>query len=209
MQFLSIGTAETERAPGTIFTIQQLVRLLQFLIIFIGCSAVGSAPVLNHIPVASLSSITGGDGAHGLSGRVHLPDDGSTLLGEILRHHTLVLNTPENDARRIAALLDPTAQQTLEVLTESGCIIPYMCRELTPEQHALLIQQLLVIEIMWLMCLTEGIKTCLTHHLDTGGNLLVREGMTLTEEVLVIAGSVDENRTAIEIESAVFLIHLD
>ena len=83
-----------------------------------------------------------------------------------------------------------------------------MCRELTPEQHALLIQQLLVIEIMWLMCLTEGIETCLTHHLDTGGNLLVREGMTLTEKVLVIAGSVDENRTAIEIESAVFLIHL-
>ena len=83
-----------------------------------------------------------------------------------------------------------------------------MCRELTPEQYALLIQQLLVIEIMWLMSLTEGIKTCLTHHLDTGGNLLVREGMTLTEEVLVITGSVDENRTAIEIESAVFLIHL-
>ena len=61
---------------------------------------------------------------------------------------------------------------------------------------------------MWLMSLTEGIETCLAHHLDTGGNLLVREGMTLTEEVLVIAGSVDENRTAIEIESAVFLIHL-
>ena len=61
---------------------------------------------------------------------------------------------------------------------------------------------------MWLMCLTEGIETCLAHHLDTRGNLLVREGMTLTEEVLVITGSVDENRTAIEIESAVFLIHL-
>ena len=127
MQFLCIGTAETERAPGTIFTIQQLVWLLQFLIIFIGCSAVGSAPVLNHIPVASLSSITGRDGAHGLSGRVHLPDDGCTLLGEILRHHTLVLNAPENDARRIAALLDPAAQQTLEILAEGGCIIPYMC----------------------------------------------------------------------------------
>ena len=82
-----------------------------------------------------------------------------------------------------------------------------MCRELTPEQYALLIQQLLVIEIMWLMSLTEGIETCLTHHLDTGGNLLVREGMPLTEEVLVIAGSVDENRTANEIESAVILIH--
>ena len=120
MQFLCIGTAETERAPGTIFTIQQLVRLFQFLIIFIGCSAVGSAPVLNHIPVASLSSITGGDGAHGLGGRVHLPDNGSTLLGEILRHHTLVLNAPENDARRIAALLNPAAQQTLEVLAEGG-----------------------------------------------------------------------------------------
>ena len=61
---------------------------------------------------------------------------------------------------------------------------------------------------MWLMSLTEGIETCLTHHLDTGGYLLVREGVTLTEEMLVIAGSVDENRTAIEIESAVFLIHL-
>ena len=83
-----------------------------------------------------------------------------------------------------------------------------MCRELTPEQNALLIQQLLIIEIMWLMSLTEGIETCLAHHLDTRGNLLVREGMTLTEEVLVIAGSVDEYRTAIEIESAVFLIHL-
>ena len=104
----------------------------------------GPVPVLDNVPVGTLAAITGGDGALVTTGRVEGADNIRTLLGKFLGQHTLVLQSPEDDAGRVAALLNPAYQQTLEGVAELMRIVPDVCRELAPEQDALLVAQLLV-----------------------------------------------------------------
>ena len=54
---------QVDGAPGTIFAIEQLVGTLQFVVVVVGRTAIGAAPVLNDIPVGSLAAIAGGDEA--------------------------------------------------------------------------------------------------------------------------------------------------
>ena len=135
---------QVEGAPGTILAVQQLLWLQQLFVVVVGRAAVGATPVLDDVPVSTLAAITGGDGALVTTGRVEGADNIRALLGKFLGQHTLVLQSPEDDAGRVAALLNPAYQQTLEGVAELMRIVPDVCRELAPEQDALLVAQLLV-----------------------------------------------------------------
>ena len=61
-------------------------------------------------------------------------------------------------------------------------------------------------EVVGLMGIAEGIETEVFHQFDAGLDLLVAEGMALTEEVLILTGAVDEDGSAVEPEPLVAVI---
>ena len=105
-------------APCAVFTVEQLYGLFQLLVVVLGRAAVGAAPVLYHVPVGALAAVAGGYGSHRACRGVHLTYYVAALLCKVGRQHTLVLQSPEHDARTVAALLYPLAQQALELAAE-------------------------------------------------------------------------------------------
>ena len=171
---------QVDGAPGTIFTVEQLLGLFQFVVVVVGRASVGAAPVLDDVPVGALAAIAGGDGTLVATGGVEAADDVAALLGELLGQHAFVLQSPENDRGGVAALLDPTDQQALEVTAELMGVVPDVCRELAPEEDALLVAQLLVEQMVWLVCLAEGIEAGIGNLLHARANLFGRESMAGT-----------------------------
>ncbi len=195
---IAIGPVESERAPCPVFAVEELVRMLEFPGIVVGTSTVGSAPVLHHIPVCSLTAIASGDGPLVDGRRVELADDSPTLLRKVFRQHALILQSPEYDARRVAPFLDPLAQFLLEVGAKFGRVVPDVGGKLAPEKHPLLIEQLSVVEVVGLVGLTESIETGLAYLLDARSYLLVRESVTASEKMFILASAVDEDRFSVE-----------
>ena len=78
-----------------------------------------------------------------------------------------------------------------------------MCRELTPEEYSLAVEQLLIFEVVGLVSLSEGVESHLPHLLYSCGYLLAAEGVALPQLVLILAHSVDECRLAVEEKSVV------
>ena len=72
--------------------------------------------------------------------------------------------------------------------------------KLAPEKHPLLIEQLSVVEVVGLVGLTESIETGLAYLLDARSYLLVRESVTASEKMFILASAVDEDRFSIEQE---------
>ena len=84
-------------APGTIFAVEQLFGTFQFVVVVVGRTAVGAAPVLDDVPVGALATIAGGDEALVTAGGVEGADDVAALLGKLTGQHTLVLQAPEDN----------------------------------------------------------------------------------------------------------------
>ena len=59
-------------------------------------------------------------------------------------------------------------------------VVPDVCRELAPEEDALLVAQLLVEQMVWLVCLAEGIEAGIGNLLHARANLFGRESMAAT-----------------------------
>ena len=78
-----------------------------------------------------------------------------------------------------------------------------MCRELTPEEHALLVEELLIEQVVRLVGFAEGIEADIADLLHARANLFGAESMALPQQVFVFAGSVDEDRGAVEVEAVV------
>ena len=78
-----------------------------------------------------------------------------------------------------------------------------MGRELTPEEHSLLVEKSLIVKIMGLMSLSEGIESGIAHHLHARRYLLVAPRMAVAEEMFVVARAVDEYGTTVEEELTV------
>ncbi len=173
-------TMQVDGTPGTIFTIEQLFRLFQFVVIVVGRATVSTTPVLDDVPVSALAAVAGGDGTLVATGGIKATDDVAILLGKLLRQHALVLQAPEDDAGRVAALLDPTYQQTLEILAEPGSVVPDMCRELAPEEDALFVAQLLIEQMVRLVCFAQGVKAGIGHLLHARANLFGCKSMAAT-----------------------------
>ena len=89
------------------------------------------------------------------------------------------------------------------MLTELWGVVPDMCRELTPEKNALLIQQLLIEKVVRLVCLTEGIKASIGDLFDARTDLFWCKGMTIAQEMLIFTSTIDEYRLTIQIEAVV------
>ena len=132
-----------------------------------------------------------------------MADEFTALLGKVFGKDALVLQSPEDDTGRIAPLFHPTGEQTFEVFAESRCIIPDMCRELTPEQHTLFVEKLLIKEVMGLVGFTESVEAGMANLLHPRPNLLVAEGMTATQQVLVLTGSIDEEGLVVQEKTTV------
>ncbi len=196
-------TMQVERAPGPVFAIQQLFGLTEFLVVVVGRAAIRAAPVLDDVPVGALAAVAGGDGTLVAAGGVKAANDVATLLGKCLGQHALVLQSPEYQRRGVATLLDPAHQEALEGVAELGGVVPDMGRELAPEQDALLVEQLLVEQVVGLVSLAEGVEAGVAYLLDARTNLFGREGMALAQQVFVLAGAVDEDRRAVEVEAMV------
>ncbi len=113
-------------APCAVFAVEQLHRLPELLVVVLGRAAVGAAPVLYHVPVGALAAVAGGYHAHGARRGVHLANYVAALPGKVGGQHTLVLQSPKHDARTVAALLYPLAQQALELCAELRRVIPYV-----------------------------------------------------------------------------------
>ena len=152
------GAVQADGAPGTVFAVEQLVRACQLLGVCLGTAAVGAAPVLYDVPVGALAAVAGGDETLRRGGGVEAADEFGALLGEVAWQHTLVLQAPENDAGRVAPLTHPPLQQTEEIGAELRCVVPDMGGELAPEEHALLVEELLVEQVVGLVGLAEGIE---------------------------------------------------
>ena len=84
-------------APGAVFAVEQLFWTLQFIIVVLCRTAIGTAPVLDDVPVGALATITGGDKALIATGGVETADDIAALLCEVLRQYALVLQSPQDD----------------------------------------------------------------------------------------------------------------
>ena len=94
---------------------------------------------MNDVPVGALAAIARGDGALVATGGVERTDDIRALLSKLLGQDTLVLQSPQDDAGGVAALLDPAYQHALERVAELMRIVPDVCRELAPEQDSLFV----------------------------------------------------------------------
>ena len=198
------GTAmQVDGAPGTVFAVEQLLGLQQFFVVVVGRASIGAAPVLDDIPVGALAAIAGGDGALVAAGGVERADDGRALLGESLGQHTLVLQSPQDDRRTVAPLLDPAHQQSLEVVAELVGVVPDVGGELAPEEDALFVAQLLIEQMMGLVSLAQGVESGIGDLLHARANLLGCEGVAGTQQVLILAGAVDEYGAAVEVEAVV------
>ena len=78
-----------------------------------------------------------------------------------------------------------------------------MCRELTPEEHALLVEELLIEQVVRLVGFAEGVEAGIADLLHARANLFGAESVAVTKNVFVFAGSVDEDRGAVEVEAVV------
>ena len=78
-----------------------------------------------------------------------------------------------------------------------------MGRELAPEEDALLVEELLIEQVVGLVGLAEGIEARVGNLLHTRADLLRRESMAVTKEVLVFAGAIDEDGGAVETETVI------
>ena len=202
--FAVLGIAmQVDGAPGTVFAIEQLLGLRELAVVVVGRAAVGAAPVLYDVPVGALAAVAGGDGALVATGGVEAADDVGALLGEVLGQHALVLQSPEDDGGRVAALLDPAHEQSLEGVAELGGVVPDVCRILAPEEHALLVEQLLIEQVVGLVGLAEGIEAGISDLLHAGADLLWGKGVALAQQVLILAGAVDEHGLSVEVEAVV------
>ena len=98
---------QVDGSPGTIFAIKQLFRTFQFVVIILSTSSVCTAPVLDDIPVSTLTAIAGGDGALVKTSGVERTDDITTFFSKVFGQDALVLQSPKDDRRRVAAFLNP------------------------------------------------------------------------------------------------------
>ena len=190
-------------APCSVFSVEKLVVAREFLGVVFELSAIRTAPVLHHVPVCPLASVAGGHEALRSACGVEAAYDVGAFLGEFRRYGALVLQSPQDYRRRVAALLHPLYEVALEALLELWRVIPYMCRELRPPQYAVLVDYLLVEQVVWLVCVAEGVEARGHHLLHPRLYLLVAEGVALSEQVFILTHAVDELRFAVEIEAFV------
>ena len=78
-------TVKSDCSPSTIFPIEELVRTLHLIIVVKSSTTISATPVLDNIPISSLTAIAGGDKSSrsirsGRAGRVHVTDDGRAFL---------------------------------------------------------------------------------------------------------------------------------
>ena len=81
-------------APCAIFAIEQLVLALQLIAVIVDITAIGATPVLDDIPVGTLTAVASGDKPLSATTRIHLADDIATLLGKVLGQGALILQSP-------------------------------------------------------------------------------------------------------------------
>ena len=192
---------QIDRTPCTIFTIQQLIA--DFFIIVIRKSTIRTRPVLNHIPICSFTTVTSGYYSLISGCWIHFTNDIRTLFGKFLWQRTFVLQSPHHYRRRITTLLYPLTKQCFKVITEFRRIIPYMCRELRPENNSILVPVILIRQIMRLVSITESIKASCFYLLYTRSNLFTGKSMRLSELMFVFTNTVNKNRFTIQSESLV------
>ena len=82
---------QVDSAPGTIFSVQQLVRTFQFIVVVLSTATVCTTPVLNDVPIRTLATIAGGDKALIAARGVETADDIATFLCKVLGQDALVL----------------------------------------------------------------------------------------------------------------------
>ena len=75
--------------------------------------------------------------------------------------------------------------------------------ELAPEKNTLFVEQLLVEQIMGLVGLAESIETSIADLFDARTDLLRCKSVAIAQDMLVLAGAIDEDWLTIEEEAMV------
>ena len=99
---------QVDGAPSTIFAIQQLLRALQLIVVVLSRASVCATPVLDDVPIGTLTTITRSNEALITTGGVKRADNIAALFCKVLGQDTLVLQSPKDNRGRIATLLNPS-----------------------------------------------------------------------------------------------------